>query len=133
MFCRLTNRAVHGGHVGEKFVVRAHCEAPKGERKFWRSRRVGYHCPDCGSFYAEADYTIESLRYVLGNPAQATCCGKARPTPLAFDSIEHARAFLELFSRLGSRTRVTLILRKALIVAHFNKLAADEYKRRHYH
>jgi hypothetical protein len=90
--------------------------------------RAGYHCPECGHFYAEGNFTIENAAYVLGASERKTCCGKARPTPQLFETLQDVRNFLAALQKSGQWERATLIPRHQLIVAHFNQRLASKEK-----
>ena len=97
--------------------------------------RVGYHCPDCGCFYAEGNYSIESATHVLGVDAheRKSCCGKERPTPQLFETLEDVRGFLSQLETSCDRKKATLIARRALIVAHFNQEVVRQHKQKTLH
>lgn len=95
--------------------------------------RTGYHCPDCGCFYAEGNFTIENAGYVLGDPEWKSCCGNLRPTPRLFETLEEARSFLFTLEALGAEEKATLISRRSLITAHFNREVVTEHKRKTLH
>ncbi len=95
--------------------------------------RAGYHCPSCGCFYAEGNFTIENTTHVLGNPDSKTCCRKMRPTPQLFETVDEARDFLKELEKSGMPQKATLIKKFALVVAHFNQKMVTEQKRKVLH
>lgn len=95
--------------------------------------RAGYHCPNCGCFYAEGNFTIENAAYVLGDPISKTCCGKERPTPRLFETPGDVRGFLSELERSGAREKATLVSRRSLLTAHFNREVVTEHKRKTLH
>lgn len=95
--------------------------------------RAGYHCPDCGCFYAEGNFTIENMTHVLGITERKVCCGKERPTPRLFETFDEVRDFLsELVASLECK-KATLIDRRALIIAHFDRKLVAAQKQKMYH
>ena len=95
--------------------------------------RAGYHCPDCGCFYAEGNYSIENTTYIIGSRDQKSCCGKKRPTPRLFETVEEARGFTSRLETSGAWEKATLIEKRALIIAHFNQQIVTEHKRKTLH
>lgn len=95
--------------------------------------RVGYHCPDCGCFYAEGGYTIENATHVLGAHERKRCCWKDRPTPLLFETPQEVHRFLSELKTPRRWEKATLIEKKALIIAHFDKKVFEELKRKTLH
>ncbi len=95
--------------------------------------RAGYHCPDCGCFYAEGNFTIENTTHVLGLTERKTCCGKELPTPQLFETLGEVREFISELVASGVQRKATLIDRRALLLAHFNRKLVMEQKRKTYH
>lgn len=95
--------------------------------------RVGYHCPDCGCFYAEGNFTIENATYVLGTLEQKSCCKKIRPTPLLFETLGEAQGFVSRLEASDEWERATLIAKHVLLSAHFNQKLVSEQKRKTLH
>ena len=112
---------------GFRIISHMGCMSKKG------GSRVGYHCPDCGCFYAEGNFTIENPSCVLGNPESKICCGKTRPTPRLFETLAEVRNFLSGLEISGAKERATLINKHSLIVAHFNQVVVAEQKRKTLH
>lgn len=83
--------------------------------------RIGYHCPECGLFYAEGNFTIESMTHVLGLVERKRCCGKDLPTPRTFETRGEASAFVHMLTLSGLPERATLIPKRALTAGHFNR------------
>lgn len=79
-----------------------------------------YHCPSCGIFYTEGDYTIESDEHVFGRPVRVVCCGKELPTPRMFMDAGHAKAFLETITSSPCGKREVLITKHSLLAALYN-------------
>lgn len=92
--------------------------------------RVGYHCPDCKHFYIVGDFSIENATHILGSSERKTCCGKVRPTPHLFCSLEEVRAFVSLLEASGTQKKATLIEKRALIIAHFDQQLVLEQARK---
>ena len=96
--------------------------------------RRGYHCPECGRFYVEGNFTIESSTYVWGRSIHAVCCGeKLLATPYVFENGAEVRKFLRAIKCSAAMTRAILVNKKNLVPALFNPSAIAEYKRKHYH
>ena len=107
--------------VTKKFEIYYH-----GTRR--RNMRRGYHCPDCGKFYVEGTYTIESGEYVLGRPMYTFCCGEQPlSTPRAFDDELSVYRFLRSINDSKSPAKAVLIAKRSLIPALFNPDAIAKY------
>ncbi|OGZ06986.1 MAG: hypothetical protein A2942_02665 [Candidatus Lloydbacteria bacterium RIFCSPLOWO2_01_FULL_50_20] len=116
----MNKNELRGFHI----VGHTHCLSKSG------GSRVGYHCPDCGCFYAEGNYTIENATYVLGNAEPKKCCGKVRPTPRLFETLDEVRDFMANLENSGEWERATLIRKSTLMSAHFNQKLVAEQKRK---
>ena len=80
--------------------------------------RLGVHCPKCGKFYAQGQFTLEHDGYVLGKTKSEICCGEERSTPMTFETVEEVERFLRSINRsVGIEAR--LIKKSSLDMAHF--------------
>jgi hypothetical protein len=83
------------------------------------TKRVGYHCPRCGKFYATGHLTLETDTHVLGSVATAECCGETLALPRTFNGLDELNAFLRLINRNVNGTLMRLIDKNTLVAAHF--------------
>ncbi len=95
--------------------------------------RRGYHCPTCGVFYAEGNYTIESETKILGRSMQVFCCNeRSLSVPYLFEEEHEIQHFLESINMNVTGVRALLIQKTNMIAALFNPSAIAEYKKKHF-
>lgn len=96
--------------------------------------RRGYHCPTCGMFYADGNYTIESDTIILGRIMRVFCCTERElAVPHLFEDVYEARAYIKEINMNLNGLRALFINKASIASALFNPSAILEYRKKHSH